>query len=387
VPDPAPGRLLPGPAGPPAVRWVAYVDLDAYYVSCELRDRPDLNGRPVIVGRAPAPGATRGVVLSASYEARAFGVHSAMPAVVAARRCPEATWIPPDFPKYERIARSVRAVLGRFAPHVVPFSIDEAALELDAGSADEARRTAVAIQAALRAELALPASIGVASSRTVAKIATDRAKPAGILVVRPDEVAAFLGPLPVRVVPGVGPRTEELLRRAGVSTIGELADRNPRELERQIGGFARELVALAKGRPNEGELVASGPRSRSTDRTFERDAAAWEEVAPTLATLAEELAASLAQERLRYGTVGVGFRWTDLARSQRVRGLGAAHEGAGPMVEAALRLGRELWDAERAGAGRAVRTVSVRAEQLAPAHQRQRSLDDRWGEPARPADR
>ena len=368
---------LPGvpPRERPAPPWVLYVDLDAFYVSCELRDRPELKGRPVIVGPPPAEGPTRGVVLSASYEARPSGVHSAMPVAVAARLCPDAVWIPPDFAKYERVAGDVRTVLRRHSPTVIPYSIDEAAVLVRGVEAEEARRRAGAIQRALLEELALPASVGVATSRAIAKIATDRAKPAGILLVLPEEAAAFLAPLPVRAIPGVGPKTEEILHGLGVQTIGELAGRKPSELVRALGSFAGELVALARGEPREEPETSEEPRSRSTDHTFARDVDRWEEVEATVRTLAGELAATLDRENLRYGTVGVAYRWADFSRSQRSRSLGAAREGTVPLAEAAVRLARELWESERSSRRRPVRTVSVRTERFVPRTQRQVFLD------------
>src|SRR5580692_10524917 len=199
------------------MRWVVYLDIDAYYVSCELRDRPDLVGRPVIVGPDPGLRPTRGVVLSASYEARKFGVRSAMPAREAARRCPEAVWIAADFPKYGRTAEEVRDLLRARFGEVVPLSIDEAAVGVDAADDGAAGAVAVAVQAEIRTTLGLPVSIGVATSRTVAKIASDRAKPGGVVVVRPESVATFLGPLPIRAVPGVGPKTEARLATYGIA--------------------------------------------------------------------------------------------------------------------------------------------------------------------------
>ena len=375
---PSEAATLPGvsPTVRPSPRWVLYVDLDAYYVSCELRDRPDLRGRPVIVGPPPADGPTRGVVLSASYEARPSGVRSAMPAAVAARLCPDAVWIPPDFAKYERMAREVRVVLRRHSPSVVPYSIDEAAVIVEGVDAEQARRTAATIQQQLLRELGLPASIGVASSRAVAKIATDRAKPAGILLVAPEETAAFLAPLPVRAIPGVGPKTEEVLRGRGINTIGDLAAHKPSDLARSLGSFAGDLIALARGVPHEEPEGSDEPRSRSTDHTFARDVDRWEEIEETVRTLAVELAAALDQENLRYGTVGVAFRWADFSRSQRSRSLGAAREGASPLSESAVRLARELWETERSSRHRPVRTVSVRTERFAPRTQRQVVLDD-----------
>jgi nucleotidyltransferase/DNA polymerase involved in DNA repair len=358
------------------MRWTVYVDLDAYYVSCELRERPELVGRSVIVGPPPTGAPTRGVVLSASYEARKFGVHSAQPAAQAARLCPDAIWIPPDHAKYGRVAGEVRALLARFSPEVVPLSIDEAALALDLETSEAARDVAERVQAALRSELRLPASIGAATTRTVAKIATDQAKPGGIVVVPPGTEAAFLAPLPVRAIPGVGPKTEALFRAAGVTTIGELAAQRPSIVSRRVGAFAKEWVALARGEGKDPVDEEVGPRSRSTDRTFPRDVERWEEIEPAVRELATELARSLEKEELRYATVGVAFRWSDFARSQRSRSLGAAHEGPGPLGAAAVRLARELWDAERLARGRSIRTLSVRTERLSERHQRQVSLDE-----------
>ena len=360
----------------PRPRWIIYVDLDAFYVSCELRERPDLRGRPVIVGPPPSEGPSRGVVLSASYEARKFGVHSALPAAIAARLCPEAVWIPPDFRKYGDVSAKVRALLARYSEDVLPLSIDEAAVAIDVPDLSAARDLAERIQRDLAASLDLPASLGVATTRIVAKIATDQAKPGGIRVVPPDDVAAFLAPLSVRAIPGVGPKTEEILHRHGVATIGELAQRKPSEVASWLGGFGRELVSLARGAPAESSEAEGGPRSRSTDRTFSTDVEAWEELEVAVQELSRDLARSLAEEGLRYGTVGVAYRWADFTRSQRSRTLPAAQEGPATLEEVAVRLARELWEAERSGHHRPVRTVSVRTERLSERTQRQISLDD-----------
>ncbi len=357
------------------MHWTIYVDLDAYYVACELRERPELVGRAVIVGPPPAAGPTRGVVLSASYEARAFGVHSAQPAGQAARLCPDAVWIPPDHAKYARIAEEVRTLLRGFSDDLLPLSIDEAALGFDLGSPDAAQEVAARVQAALRTELQLPASIGVARTRAVAKIATDRAKPGGILVVPPETESEFLAPLPVRAIPGVGPKTEERLARAGVRTIGELAAQRPSLLARRVGGSARGWVALARGEGKDATEEWTGPRSRSTDRTFPQDLDRWEGIEPAVRALADDLATSLEKEGLRYASVGVAFRWSDFTRTQRIRSLGAAHEGRRSIETEAVRLARELWEAERAGRRRAVRTLSVRTERLSERRGRQVSLE------------
>jgi len=335
-----------------------------------------LAGQEVIVGPPPEAGITRGVVLSASYEARRHGVKSAMPAQVAARLAPQATWIGPDFAKYERVAGEVRTLLRRFSVDVVPFSIDEAAMMLGEVEADVARSVAEEVQGTLRRELGLPASFGVSTSRVVAKIATDCAKPGGIVVVRPEEVAEFLAPLSVGAIPGVGPKTESVLEALGFHTIGELARGRPRDLGRTLGSFGRELLSLARGAPVERREVESGPRARSSDHTFERDSSSWEEIVPVLDQMAEDLGRSLAVEGYRYGGVSVAFRWGDFSRSQHGSVLPGAGEGPAPIRGAARRLGKELWDRSGSSGPRSVRTISVRAERLVARSRRQALLGE-----------
>jgi DNA polymerase IV (DinB-like DNA polymerase) len=357
------------------MRWVLYVDLDAYYVSCEVRDRPELQGRRVIVGPDPKLGPSRGVVLSASYEARTTGVHSAMPVAQADRLCPDATWVPPDFEKYERVSREVRAFLAQRFEKVTALSIDEAAIPVDLPDAAEAERVARELKSAIAENLHLPCSIGVAPTRTVAKIATDRAKPGGVVVVPPDGVAEFLAPLSVRAVPGIGPKTEALLTEVGITRIGELRSLPP-GARRRLGAFAEELSRLARGEslPSD-EEEERGPRSRSTDLTFDRDTSDEPELRAALDHLADELARSLARERLRYQTVSVALRWENFERSQRSRTLPSHQEGPEALRTAAHRLFEELLEAEGRGRRRRVRTLSVGAEKLLPARDRQSRLD------------
>ncbi len=357
------------------MRWVLYVDMDAFYVSCELRDRPELVGLPVIVGPDPSLGPTRGVVLSASYEARRFGVHSAQPALQAARLCPIARWVPADFPKYERTSQEVLRRLERFAKDVRPMSIDEAALSLETTDATEVERVAHAIQDDLRTALRLPATVGAAPSRLVAKIVTDQAKPAGVRVVPAGAVPAFLAPLPVRAVPGIGPKTEERLREAGLERVGQFAEVPLSLLTRTLGSFSRELRRLARGEYEDPPDTATGPRSRSTEETFAEDLLTLEPLEEALGRLSRSLAELLTKERLRYQTVTVALRWADFSRVQRSRTLPAAREGPGDLEGTALRLLRELWSAEQSGRRRAVRMLAVGAERLVPARLRSIPLD------------
>ncbi|MCI4360164.1 MAG: DNA polymerase IV, partial [Thermoplasmata archaeon] len=342
----------------------------------ELRERPELVGRPVIVGPDPHLGPTRGVVLSASYAARAFGVRSALPVARAARVCPEAVWIPAHFPLYEQTSREVRAHLARFGGRVVPLSIDEAAVEVELPDVRAAEARAREIQETLRVELRLPASIGVSPFRTVAKIASDRAKPGGVLVVPPAETAAFLAPLPVRVVPGVGPKTAERLQAVGIQRIGELTTVPAARLRGAVGSFAEELIALARGEPREGAGDdSSGPRSRSSAETFVADVADLSTLLAAIDRLAEDLATALNEEHLGYQTVTVALRWEDFERGQKSLTLTGARRDAASLRSAARRLLQQLWSRESSRGHRRARTVSVSAERLRPQVARGPDLD------------
>ncbi len=359
------------------MEWTLYVDLDAYYVACELRDRPELEGRRVLVGPDPTKGPTRGVVLSASYAARAFGARSAMPVRRAAELVPEAVWIPPDFRKYERTSREVLSLLRRFSDRVVPLSIDEAAVIVDREGVEEVRSLAREIQAAVRSELRLSASVGVSPHRVVAKIASDREKPGGLVVVPPESTAEFLAPLPVRVVPGVGPKTEARLIELGLNTLGDVAQRRPAELRSTLGGFAKELVDLARGRPLPLPPDRGGPKSRSVDRTFPGDVGDLTTLLQALPEMSGSLAEVLKEERLVAASVGVGVRWADFTRVQRSRAPSHGIREVEEIRAEADHLLRNAWAEEQGGAGRAVRTLSVRVERLRPVSGSQRRLDPR----------
>ena len=363
----------------PRGRWVIYVDMDAFYVSCEVRDRPELAGAPVIVGPDPKLGPTPAVVLSASYEPRESGVRSALPVQQADRLCPAATWVPPDFPKYERVSEEVLGRLSRFDAEVRPHSIDEAALTVEVEGPLEAERVAREIQEDLARTLRLPASIGVAPNRLVAKIASDQAKPGGIRVVPPETVAAFLEPLPARAVPGIGPKTAERLRALGIERIGQLARASRRDLVPVLGSATDEYQRLARGEYVDPPEAAEGPRSRSAEETFSTDLSSLPALEDAVARLARRLGEALEEERLRYQTVTVALRWSDFIRVQRSRTLSSAREGPAEIEGTARRLVRELWTAEKAGRRRAVRMVSVGAERLVAAHLRSVPLD-RFGD-------
>lgn len=366
-----------GATAPASRRWILYVDLDAFYVSCEQRERPELKDRAVIVGPDPRLARTRGVVLSASYEARASGVRSAMPVGRALERCPEAIWVPPDFGKYARISAQVHERLARRFREVVMLSIDEAAAVLEAQGPTEAEAAGRAVQSDLRDSLGLPSSVGIAPWRVLAKIATDRAKPGGVIVVGAQEAARFLAPLAVDSIPGIGPKTAARLVEHGIRTIGDLGRAEPVTLRRIVGAWAPELVRIAHGRfPTDGPLRAGSPRSRSLDRTFASDLTELAEILAAIDELAGELIAGLREEELTFRSVAVAVRWADFRSSQRQHLLPSATERLAPLRESAERLLRQLWERERAGAGRAVRRLSLRASRLSARRRRPRSLEE-----------
>ena len=204
-----------------APRKIIHVDMDAFYASVEMRDNPALRGHPVVVGGAPN---SRGVVAAASYEARKFGIHSAMPCAQAARRCPQAVFVPPNFDKYRHVSGQIHEIFQRYTALVEPLALDEAYLDVTRNMArtPSATRIAEQIKAAIRAETGLTASAGVAPNKFLAKVASEERKPDGLFVIRPEQVADFLVTLPLSRVPGVGPVTLAQLQELGATTCGQL---------------------------------------------------------------------------------------------------------------------------------------------------------------------
>lgn len=358
------------------MRWVFYLDMDAFYVSCELRERPELVGRAVIVGPKPESPRARGVVLSASYEARAHGVRSAMPVLRAAELLPDAVWIRPEFDRYVGASRELRSLLKESFGEVRMRSIDEAKVELELATAAESEERARRLQALIVERLRLPVSVGVSPYEVVAKIASDRAKPRGVVVVPPERTEEFLAPLPARAIPGVGPKAELALAELGVRTIGELRTADAGMLRRRFGGFADELRAIARGSPSPPAPERSGPRQRSVDRTLGEDTADPAVLEPLLASLAGELAHGVAEEKLAYRSVVLRLRWADFEQTQMGRRLPASVQGGAPLLTEARRLLHRLLERERTGRGRPVRRLSLAVQEVARVGTHQRTLGD-----------
>jgi len=251
------------------MRKIVHIDMDAFYASVEQRDDPTLRGRPVVV----AWRGQRSVVCAASYEARTFGIRSAMPAARAERLCPDAVFVPPDFTRYRTASRLVREILLRHTDLVEPLSLDEAYLDVTETKTQQpsATATAKAIRASIREELSLTASAGVAPNKFLAKIASDWRKPDGLFVIRPDDVEAFLTPLPVSRIHGVGKVMDGKLAALGIRTCGELAKFAVADLEQRFGRYGRRLSELAHG-IDRGEVKPDRPTmSISAEDTFEHD--------------------------------------------------------------------------------------------------------------------
>lgn len=252
-----------------AVRKIVHIDMDAFYASVEQRDDPHLRGKPVVV----AWRSNRSVVCAASYEARRFGVRSAMPAIRAERLCPDAIFVPPDFSRYRSVSRLVREIFKQHTDLVEPLSLDEAYLDVTENKTGlpTATRVARAIREQIREELHLTASAGVAPNKFLAKIASDWRKPDGLFVIQPGDIDAFLQPLPVGRLPGVGKVTGEKLEKFGIRTVGDLRSLDLPMLEGHFGRHGLRLYELARGIDNN-QVVPNRPtQSVSAEDTFERD--------------------------------------------------------------------------------------------------------------------
>ena len=365
---------------------ILHVDMDAFYASVELLRHPDLVGTPVVV----AGGGTRGVVLSATYEARALGVYSAMPTSRARRLCPNAAFLPPHHDDYARISSGVMAVFGSITPSFEPLSLDEAFL--DVGGALRRLGSATHIGELIRTrvhdEQGITCSVGVASTKFVAKLASGRCKPDGLLVVPADRVIDFLHPLEIGALWGVGDKTEEALHRLGLRTVADLANTPVSTLERALGAAAgRHLWQLAWGRDERAVVPDTPEKSVSRDRTFESDVDDADVVRRELLDLSQSVARQLRAKQLAGRTIAIKVRFADFTTISRSRTLAHPTDVARDIHATAV----ALFDA--LGLDRArLRLVGVRVEGLVDgstvAHQL--TFDERpeaWREAERAADR
>jgi DNA polymerase-4 len=319
-------------------RAIIHLDLDAFYASVEQLRHPELRGTPVIVGGAGAEHSARSVVCAASYEARVYGVRSAMPLSRAIRLCPDAAVLPVDFAAYRRASAQIFGLARQVTPLVEPLSLDEAYLDVTATPGEPADMAA-SLRERILAVTGLHASFGVATAKTVAKVASDLRKPRGFVVVAPGEEAEFLRPLPLRVLPGLGPATERVLTGLGMRTLGDLAGHPPGLLESRLGkAAALSLHLRSQGIDSSPVTPPAAPKSISREETFERDIDGADPLRDHLRRLCADVGRSLRAAGLSARTVELKLRYADFTTVSRQRSLDAGSDGDAAITAGALAL-------------------------------------------------
>jgi len=338
-------RPLSAEADPPAPetasrpRLVAHIDMDSFYASAETRRNPSLKDAPVVIGADPKDGKGRGVVVSCNYPARKFGLRSAMPISEAWRLCPQAVYLRPDFEYYESLSSQVMQLIRSRVRDFEQVSIDEAFVDLGGvvATVAEAEAWVARLKEALRAETGLTCSIGLAGSKSAAKIATDLHKPDGITVVEPGRTKEFLAPLPVAVIPGVGVKTEILLKDLGIAKVGDLQALDSDLVKRRLGGSGLWIWAVANGLEDE-PVKEHELKSLSTERTLEEDSQDWAVVEGIVEGLASELGERVRSAHMVFRKVGIKVRFRGFETHTREARLPTYSNDA----EAILREARSL---------------------------------------------
>ena len=343
---------------------ILHIDMDAFYASVEIRDRPEIVRQPVIVGHTGG----RGVVLSANYVARGFGVRSAMPVTRAQRLCPHAVFVAPRHGLYGAVSREVMAIFRSVTPEVEPLSLDEAFLDISGAVRRLGAPAAIGglIRRQVRDELGITCSVGIASTKFVAKLASVHCKPDGMLVIQADRVLEFLHPLPVSALWGVGARTAKVLARLGLRTVADLANAPVSTLERQLGpATAAHLSALAWGRDERKVVTGTHDKSIGAEETFGTDIGDPELIRRELLRLAGRTARGLRSSGYVARTISVKLRRADFSTITRARTLSEPTDVAQKIYATAC----ELYAASGVADGVLLRLVGVRASGLSPASQ------------------
>jgi len=317
-------------------RRILHVDMDAFFAAVELLRRPELKGRPLVIGGRGDP-TQRGVVATASYEARKFGVHSAMPLRTAHKLCPDCVFLAVDYQEYSRVSRNIKDILRRFSPIMQDVGIDEAYLDasaLELETEDLARE----IKRCVREETGgLTCSIGIAANKRLAKIASDLNKPDGLTIIGAGDLEAKIWPLPVRKVPGIGPKTEERLKQLRIISIGDLAATPLEQLLELFGeSYGYFLYDAARGIDDRPLVTHWEPKSRSRERTLQRDTSDWQTVAKMLAQLSRDVAQDLRDDGLRARTIGIKLRFANFETLTRDKTLTAATDSVELIRKAAF---------------------------------------------------
>ena len=302
------------------MRRILHVDMDAFFAAVEESRRPELKGRSVVIGGSGDP-SKRGVVSTASYEARKFGIHSAMPLMKAYRLCPHAVFLPVDYQEYSRISRTIKEILAEFSPVMEDVGIDEAFLDIsDIEKSSE--QIANEIKEKIRHATGLTCSIGIAPNRLLAKIASDLQKPDGLTIIAEGDLEACIWPLPARKLWGVGPKTEGYLKELNIRTIGDLAAVSREYLIEQFGkSYGQYLYEASRGIDDSPLTTHWEPKSFSRETTFQTDTDNWQTIAKNLADLVKEVAGDLRERGYRSRNVTVKIRYSDFQTQTRARTL------------------------------------------------------------------
>jgi DNA polymerase-4 len=339
-------------------RLIVHLDLDAFYAAVEVLENPDLAGQPVIIGGAAGG---RGVVAAASYAVRAFGIHSAMPTARALTLCPDAIVLPPRHRLYREYSQRVMAILRQTSPLVEQVSIDEAYLDLTDRDSDwdEAVPVARRIQTQVRQEVGLSASLGVATNKLVAKVASDQDKPGGLTVVRPGDEASFLAPLSVRVLWGIGPVTETKLAEMSVTTVGELAQLPEKVLRGRFGRHGAHMARQARGIDHRRVVTEREAKSISHETTFSKNLSDPKALRRELWRLSRGVARRLQRSELAAGTIAIKLRYADFTTLTRQTTLPVPTDDEAVVYRVAVALLGRAWQR-----GRPVRLLGVAGRHL-----------------------
>jgi DNA polymerase IV (DinB-like DNA polymerase) len=350
-------------------RIILHIDMDSFYASVETRERPELRGKPVVIGADPKHGKGRGVVATCSYEARAFGIRSAMPISQAFVLCPHAVFLPPDFPLYARISSDIMTILRSYGFRSEQVSIDEAFLDLTPfGSFTAAHALAGEIKMVIRTRLGLSCSVGVAPSKIVAKIASDFKKPDGLTLVEPGNIAAFLEPMPVRKIPGIGKKSELELHELGIRSIGELAAHDVQRLVARFGRGGTWLHDVALGIDESEVQERDEMKSISKETTFEMDTNDPKTLFLTMDELSNDVHRNLTGEGLRFKTITVKMRYEGFVTKTKAKTLLHFTDNASTLHSHAQELLRSLCGSTR------VRLIGLRVSSFEKRDARQMTL-------------
>ncbi len=348
--------------------------MDAFFASVEERDKPRLRGKPLVVGADPQDGKGRGVVSTANYPARKYGIHSAMPISRAWRLAEEGRqkggaetiWLRPDIARYGEVSGKIMDIIRERVSLIEQTSVDEAYLDLSfTGSFEAARKLAEELKRDVKEEESLTCSIGIGPNKLLAKIASDHQKPDGLTVIRPEEALKFLAPLAVRVLPGIGPKTEALLARRGLRAVADLAKLREEELNEMLGKHGTEIFHMARG--EDARPVAEGGEAKSIgeQHTFPKDVRDAAELTRVIAATAESVFRSLRAGGFRnFRRVTVTVRFADFTTRNRSRTLPEPADSEGTLRFEAMKLFLPFLDARENPKRKAVRLLGVRAELL-----------------------